>query len=440
MGDNSRNFNKPEKYFLKVTNLLAELTDRVMIVYSYINQHLLLNIFLGMLALFISFSVACLLMLNYESFDAVLFIYKEYDYVVNNYKALLFLLLLIYPLKVHLLVYSIFRKHPVIFTFCGLCWGVVIFYIFKSISIYSFEKSDIVMGLDFPQSILKSIKDAQSLIGIIISNPTSILTIILAPYFWVLWVWRHNDKENAKSREQQLDEYNEFNRILEMLGSNSDSLLATGIYKLDEFLGRFEPRKLSSDNWFQYKKKKKFEFYCEQAICALINAKEIIIENENGEECGAEYEKQKGVRVKRIRSVAFLAVLELQRKFIIITKHTAKYIIKIEDIKWDDLCSFQNNLGSKNLVNKILYNCELCLEDLNNMSKWYHFYYDDTWKVSFNNCRIVNSHHGANKEVMDLLKDEKLAKDCKFILNSNLSESHEAFIMNLKKNKTLEII
>ncbi len=41
----------------------------------------------------------------------------------------------------------------------------------------------------------------QQAIVMMMSTHASIIPIILAPYFWVLWIWRHNDKESSKHEQ-----------------------------------------------------------------------------------------------------------------------------------------------------------------------------------------------------------------------------------------------
>ncbi len=90
---------------------------------------------------------------------------------------------------------------------------------------------------------------------------------ILAPYFWVLWIWRHNDKETDKNNNERaiersviLDEQDKFNRAFNMAGSVSENLQLVGIEKLCEFLKLFE------------NDKDKYEKYCEDAIVLLANS------------------------------------------------------------------------------------------------------------------------------------------------------------------------
>ncbi len=170
----------------------------------------------------------------------------------------------------------------------------------------------------------------------LIDTPSSIIPIILAPYFWVLWIWRHNDKEADKKNSERaiersliLDEQDKFNRVFNMAGANSGSLRLVGVEKLCEFLKLFE------------NDKDKYEKYCEDAISLLANSSYI-----NGE----------GIHVRRIMDYSvFKKLTYLQWKFLEITKRCAKdktylWYLREENLHAYD-CSNKGDVEDIRLVN-----------------------------------------------------------------------------------------
>ncbi len=162
------------------------------------------------------------------------------------------------------------RKHPVWTTIILFTFGIELYlWIYKYGLLWkeqyaqqpwiellaNIKNGKVVVGnstLDFTELLKKGVV-------MMISTPASIIPIILAPYFWVLWIWRHNDKEYDKKRNEELDEQGRFNRIIDMVGSTEVNLRSGGMMLLDGFLTRYE------DNDLEYK------YYCGAAISVLAN-------------------------------------------------------------------------------------------------------------------------------------------------------------------------
>ncbi len=79
-------------------------------------------------------------------------------------------------------------------------------------------------------------------------SPTATFSLLLAPYFWVLWIWRHNDKEADKFRNQTQDKDIEFYKILELASSNYEYIAIAGFKRINRYLdlndGQLENEKL----------------------------------------------------------------------------------------------------------------------------------------------------------------------------------------------------
>ena len=133
------------------------------------------------------------------------------------------------------------RYYPIKFSILAIAIGTFVFYPVSLFVIWIFSAT---FNIGLFDSIIK--------------HPTAFLSLVLAPYFWVLWIWRHNNTEHSKKRNQDLDEQDRFNRIIDMVGSTEINLRSGGIMLLGGFLDRYET-------------KSEYEYYCDVAISVLAN-------------------------------------------------------------------------------------------------------------------------------------------------------------------------
>lgn len=265
-----------------------------------------------------------------------------------------------------------------------------------------------------------------------LDNPTIIISIILTPYFWVLWIWRHNDKEHAKSREIQIDDTNEFDRILDMISSDSESILASGIYRLNNFLKSFEDEMLKSTaESFAYKKNKdKYSEYCNQAICALVNNTENRLEDkEENTPRGDNYDSSFYHYEKRIKEIALVEAIFLQEKHVKLIKEKAQHSIPLSWVRKRSLSEFAAD-SVEHPEKLLVFGFAIDINDLNRISKDSSFFRNDKWQIGFSHS-FITYRTDSNEKIIQLLEDSTMLIQSEIIIGRGELQN-DNFNVNIK--------
>ena len=220
-----------------------------------------------------------------------------------------------------------------------------------------------------------------------VSTPASIIPIILAPYFWVLWIWRHNNSESTLSRNRILDKIRDddlFDSILEKVCSDKGSLRALGINKMDSFLSGFE----NNNN--------RYLEYSDQAIAALVSN---TIES-NGS--------------KEIEIHSLIKAIYYQRRFCEISNdENASNHIVLEWVNPVNLCRY-NSSSIKSAPDDVLYNFKCKVSTLEDILFFKHPIGGGEWSLTFSNS-VFEIDKQLSPSMISYFKNPDLVRNSKFV-------------------------
>ena len=123
------------------------------------------------------------------------------------------------------------RAFPVITTIVLFGLGIMLF-----LSLDQFSKVSLISSNTFLFKYIDLVPLQAVIKEKLLSNGTIIVSLILSPYFWVLWIWRHNDKENDKQTNiiDSLD--SEFYKILSLAGSDYEYIAIAGFKRINRYI------------------------------------------------------------------------------------------------------------------------------------------------------------------------------------------------------------